>query len=66
MAATASRSLNKLPCSLMLLCIFQTLSCIPVLTLSPPGPDPPGLFEGSDLLSDGTPNSTVSMDTTST
>lgn len=62
MAATASHSLNKLPCSLTLLCIFQILSCIPVLTPSPPGPGPLGLFAGSD----GTPNSSVSMDATST
>lgn len=45
MATTASGSLNRSPCLLALLCIFQTLNCIPLLT-----PRPPGLFAWSDLF----------------
>ena len=49
------------PHSQTLLCIFQTLGCIPLLT-----PGFPGLFASPNFLTDGAPNSTVSTDAAST
>lgn len=49
------------PHSQTLLCIFQTLGCIPL-----PTPGFPGLFASPNFLTDGAPNSTVSTDAAST